>query len=221
MNILVACEFSGTVRDAFIKKGHDAISCDLLPTDKTGPHYQGDIRDILYQDWDLIIAHPPCTYLANSGVCHLHKDPSRWDKLDEAAEFFKLFRNHPCEKICIENPIPHKYAIERIGIKYNQIVQPWMFGHTEKKATCLWLKGLPFLKPTNFVKDEMLKLPKNKQQRLHYLPPSEDRWKLRSKTYEGIAQAMADQWGNFEHTEYNDCGYNDITGLNLTADDIF
>ena len=109
MKVLVACEYSGTVRDAFIKLGHDAMSCDLLPTDVPGQHYQGDVREILDNDWDLIIAHPTCTYLANSGVCHLHKDESRWDKLYEAAEFFKLFLNHSCEKICIENgmPLPH------------------------------------------------------------------------------------------------------------------
>jgi hypothetical protein len=195
MKILIACEYSGTVRDAFIKKGHDAISCDILPSDTEGPHYRGDVRDILYDDWDMIIAHPECTYMANSGVCHLHNDPTRWGKLDKATEFFKLFLNHPCERICIENPIPHKYAVERIGKKYTHIVQPWMFGHPEKKATCLWLKGLPNLKPTNDVKEEMEKLPKNKQQRLHYLPPSPDRWKLRSKTFNGIAQAMAEQWG--------------------------
>lgn len=198
MKVLIACEYSGTVRDALLRKGHDAISCDILPTDNPGPHHQGDIKEILYsENWDLIIAHPPCTYLTNSGVCHLHKDPSRWSKLDDGAEFFKLFLNHPCERICIENPIPHKYAVERIGRKYDQIIQPWMFGHTERKATCLWLKGLPPLHPSNNVKEEMLKLPKNQQQRLHYLPPSPDRWKLRSKTYQGIAEAMAEQWGTF------------------------
>ena len=196
MKVLIACEYSGTVRDAFIAKGHDAISCDILPTDQPGPHYQGNVLDIIDDGWDLMIAHPPCTYLTNSGVCHLHKDETRWEKLDEGAKFFKQLLNANIPMICVENPIMHKYAKERIGnIKQSQIIQPWMFGHTEQKATCLWLKGLPLLIETNNVKDEMMLLPDNQRQKLHYLPPSEDRWKLRSKTYDGIAQAMADQWG--------------------------
>ena len=197
MKILIACEYSGVVRDAFKKLGHDVTSCDILPTDKPGKHYQGDVRDILYADWDMIIAHPPCTYFANSGVCWLHKDETRWIKLDEAAEFFNLFLNHPCKKIVIENPIPHKYAIQRIGgKKYTQIVQPWQFGHPETKRTCLWLKGVEPLVETDNVKDIYDKLPKNKQQKIQYLPQSEDRWKLRSTTFQGLADAMANQWGN-------------------------
>ena len=196
MRILIACEYSGTVRDAFRALGHDAISCDILPTDAPGPHYQGDVRDIINDNWDMLIAHPPCTYMTNSGVCHLYKDPSRWEKLDQAANFFKLFLNSPISKKAIENPIMHKYALERIGgIKQSQVIQPWMFGHLEQKATCLWLVGLPLLLPTNNVKADMMVLPKNKRQRLHYLSPSLDRWKLRSKTYDGIAKAMANQWG--------------------------
>jgi hypothetical protein len=196
MKILVACEYSGVVRDAFTKLGHDVTSCDILPTDSPGKHYQGDVKDILDDDWDMIIAHPPCTYFANSGVSWLHKDESRWAKLDEAAEFFNLFLNHPCKKIVIENPIPHKYAVERIGgTKYTQIIQPWQFGHPESKRTCLWLKGVDPLKETDNVKDTFDTLPKKLQQRLHYLPQSKDRWKLRSTTYQGIADAMADQWG--------------------------
>lgn len=196
MKVLVACEFSGTVRDAFLKKGHDAVSCDILEGEGDGPHYQGDIRDILYNGWDLIIAHPPCTYLANSGVSWLHKDETRWPKLDEAAKFFNLFLNLPNQKICIENPIMHKYAKERIGNRnQSQVVQPWMFGHLEQKATCLWLRGLPLLKETKNVKKEMLALTPAERQKLHWLPPSPTRWKLRSKTYQGIADAMADQWG--------------------------
>mgnify|MGYP003333686515 CR=1 FL=1 len=196
MKVLIACEYSGRVRDAFIGEGHDAMSCDLLPTDAPGQHYQGDVRDVLDYPWDLMIAHPPCTYLTNSGVCHLHKDETRWEKLDEGAKFFKKLLNANIPMICVENPIMHKYAKERIGnIKQSQIIQPWMFGHTEQKATCLWLKGLPLLIETNNVKEEMMLLPDNQRQKLHYLPPSEDRWKLRSKTYDGIAQAMADQWG--------------------------
>ena len=196
MRVLVACEYSGKVRDAFRAKGHDAMSCDILPTDVDGPHYQGDVRDIINDGWDLMVAHPPCTYLTNSGVTWLHKDPSRWAKLDEGAAFFKSLLDAPIPRIAVENPIMHKYAKERIGgVKQSQVIQPWMFGHMEQKATCLWLKGLPLLKPTKDVKAEMMALPDNERQRLHYLPPSEDRWKKRSETFQGIADAMAEQWG--------------------------
>jgi len=196
MKVLIACEYSGTVRNAFIARGHEAMSCDLLPTDKPGPHYQGSVFDIIDQGWDLMIAHPPCTYLTNSGVCHLHKDQSRWEKLKDGAMFFKSLLNANIAKIAVENPIMHKYAKELIGgVKQTQIIQPWMFGHMEQKATCLWLKGLPALLETNNVKNEMMKLPKNERERLHYLPPSADRWKLRSTTFQGIADAMAKQWG--------------------------
>lgn len=195
MRVLVACEYSGTVRDAFIAKGHDAMSCDFLPTDKPGPHYRGDVLDILGQGWDLMIAHPTCTYLTNAGVCHLHKDEGRWGKMREGAEFFKLLLNAPIAKKAIENPIMHKYAVEIIGRRQDQVIQPWMFGHMEQKATCLWLEGLPKLVPTNDVKKQMMELPDNQRQRLHYLPPSPDRWKLRSTTFQGIADAMAEQWG--------------------------
>lgn len=197
MNVLVACEYSGRVRDAFIRKGHNAISCDILPTDVSGPHYQGDVLDILNDGWDLMIGHPPCTYLCNSGVSHLHKDESRWARLDEGAEFFKLLWESDIPRIAIENPIMHKYAKERIGCgKQTQIVQPWQYGHPEQKATCLWLKGLPELVESNNVYREMLKLPKRQRQRLHMMGPSNpDRWKLRSETFLGIAEAMAEQWG--------------------------
>jgi len=194
--VLVACEYSGTVRDAFIRAGHDAMSCDLLPTDAAGPHYQGDVKYVLDDEWDLLIAHPPCTYMTNSGVSWLHKDPARWALLDDAAAFFNLLLDAPVKRIAVENPIMHKYAKERIGNrKQNQVVQPWMFGHMEQKGTCLWLKNLPLLTATNNVKAEMLLLPDNERQRLHYLSPGPDRWKLRSKTYQGIADAMAAQWG--------------------------
>lgn len=192
--ILVACEYSGTVRDAFRRIGHDAWSCDILPTDVDGPHFQCDVSEIISKGWDLMIAHPPCTYMTNSGVCWLHKDPSRWSKLYNAVEFFKLLYNAPIPRIAIENPIMHKYAKERIGVQQSQIIQPWMFGHLEQKATCLWLKNLPLIQATNDVKEEMMKLSKSERQRLHYLPPSADRWKIRSKTYQGIADAMAIQW---------------------------
>jgi hypothetical protein len=188
MKVLVACEYSGTVRDAFIKLGHDAISCDLLPTDIPGPHYQGDIFDIINDGFDLMIAHPPCTYLCNSGVCWLHRDKTRWDKMRDGAIFFKRLLDCNIPKIAIENPIMHKYSVEIIGRRQDQLIQPWMFGHGETKATCFWLKNLPKLIPTNIVE--------GREQRLHKLPPSKDRWKIRSKTYQGIADVMAQQWGN-------------------------
>lgn len=199
MRVLVACEYSGTVRDAFIRAGHDAMSCDILPTDVEGPHYQGDVRDVLYDGWDLMIAHPPCTYLTNSGVCHLHKDPSRWAKLDEAAAFFRLLWDAPIERVAIENPVMHRYGKERIGnLQQAQTIQPYQFGHMEQKATCLWLRGLPKLAPTTDLKAETMALPSKERQRIHYLSPSADRWKLRSTTFAGIAQAMADQWGQLD-----------------------
>jgi hypothetical protein len=197
MKVLVACEYSATVRDAFRAKGHDAWSCDLLPTDGDARwHVQGDVFDIITDGWDMLIAHPPCTYLTNSGVTWLHRDPSRWAKLDDAAYFFKGLWGAPIKRVAIENPIMHKHAKERIGgVKQTQTIQPWMFGHKEQKATCLWLKGLPPLVPTSNLKAETKALPASQRQRLHYLPPSADRWKLRSTTYQGIADAMADQWG--------------------------
>jgi len=180
MKVLVACEYSGAVRDAFIRAGHDAMSCDLLPTDVEGPHYQGDVLNIINDGWDLMIAHPPCTHLAVSGA--------RWfkDKLVEQAqalEFVRMLMNAPIDRIAIENPI--SIISSRIR-KPEQIIQPWQFGHGETKATCLWLKNLPLLKPTNIVD--------GREARVHKMPPSPDRWKERSKTYKGIADAMAQQW---------------------------
>ena len=196
MRVLVACEYSGRVREAFRKLGHDAWSCDLLPSDDNSKfHIQGDVVPLLNQGWDLLIAHPPCTYLCNSGVSWLHRTEGRWEKMVEGAEFFNLFWQADIPKICVENPIMHKYAKEIIGAEQTQTVQPWMFGHAESKATCLWLKGLDPLIETNNVKDEWKSLPKKEAQRLHMLPPSKDRWKLRSETYQGIADAMAEQWG--------------------------
>ena len=186
MKILVACEYSGRVRDAFIKQGHDAVSCDLLPSDTDGPHYQGDVFDIINDGWDLMVAHPPCTYLCNSGVSWLYRQEGRWDAMKNGANFFKKLLECDIPKFAIENPIMHKHAVEIIGKRQNQVIQPWMFGHGETKATCLWLKGLPELQPTNIVE--------GREQRLHKLPPSPDRWKLRSTTYQGIANAMAQQW---------------------------
>jgi len=198
MRVLVACEYSATVRDAFRARGFDAWSCDLLPTEGDPRwHIQGDALEVAYgQHWDLLIAHPPCTYMANSGVCHLHTDPTRWAKLDDAAAFFRALWAAPVKAAAIENPVMHKYAKERIGgMRQAQTIQPYQFGHMEQKATCLWLRGLPKLKPTSDLKDATRALPDNERQRLHYLPPSADRWKLRSTTFQGIANAMADQWG--------------------------
>ena len=196
MKVLVACEYSGRVRDAFTKLGHDAMSCDLLETESPGNHFKGDVREVLGGGWDLMIAHPDCTYIANSGVSWLDRDITRWKKLYSACDFFKLFLNHPCAKVVIENPIPHKYGLNWIGQKYSQTIQPYQFGHLETKRTCLWLKGVDPLVETNNVKAEMDLLPKNQSNRLHYLPPSPDRWKQRSRTFQGIADAMAMQWGN-------------------------
>ena len=185
MKILVACEYSGIVRDAFTRAGHWAVSCDLLPTESEGPHYQGDVREMLLERWDLIVAHPPCTRLTNAGVRWLH-ERNLWAELDEACDFFRLFLDHPCERIAIENPIPHKHAIERIGRKYDQRIQPWQFGHGETKAVCLWLKGLPPLVPTDVVE--------GREARVHRMPPGPDRAKERSRFFTGIAEAMATQW---------------------------
>ena len=164
MKILVACEYSGVVRDAFIRAGHEAMSCDLLPTESDGPHYQGDVFDVIGDGWDMMIAHPPCTRLCNSGVRWLD-ERNLWAELDEGAAFFRaLLEYEDIPMRAIENPIPHKYAVERIGRKYDQIIQPWQHGHGETKATCLWLEGLPKLMPTDVVT--------GRRQRLHYLPPT-------------------------------------------------
>ena len=189
--VLVACEYSGTVRDAFIALGHDAMSCDLLPTDVPGPHYEGDVRDVLDYPWDLMIAHPPCTDLAVSGAAWFAKK-RLMGKQQSSVSFFMMLAKSDIPKIAIENPVCVMSSLWR---KPDQVIQPWMFGHTEQKATCLWLKGLPALKPTKDVKKEMMQLPRNKRERLHFLPPSDERWKIRSQTFTGIAQAMATQWG--------------------------
>lgn len=191
MRILVACEYSGVVRDAFTAKGHDVTSCDLLPSDTEGKHYQGSVLDILDQGWDLMIAHPPCTDLAVSGAAWFREKIAD-GRQQRALDFVQALLDAPIPKIALENPVS---VISTKIRKPDQIIQPWMFGHLEQKKTCLWLKELPKLIETNNVKDGMLKLPRNIRERLHYLPPSEDRWKLRSKTFQGIADAMAEQWG--------------------------
>jgi len=192
MRVLIACEFSGTVRDAFIARGHDAISCDLLPTERPGPHYQGDVFDIIDHGFDLMIAHPPCTYLCVPGAHYLHIRPERWNLMRDGRDMFMKLLNHNIRMICIENPLPHRYAeIPR----YDQIIQPWQFGHELSKRTCLWLKGLPNLKPTD-IKDNHGDRYKRKDG-----TTSNSKWyaktnaKGRSKTFQGIADAMADQWG--------------------------
>lgn len=197
MKVLVACEFSGRVRDAFIAKGHDAISCDVLQTEKPGPHYMGDVRDILdSQHWDLIIAHPPCTYLTLSGVRWLHENSDRWEKMIEAVEFFNLFLDHKCPKLCIENPIMHGYAKSKLRVpNYTQKTQPYFHGHPEKKSTCFWLRGLPLLKASNNVSHLMIGRSPSENNRVHWEGASKQRQKNRSRTFNGIANAMADQWG--------------------------
>lgn len=197
MKVLIACEFSGVVRDAFLARGHDAISCDILPTEVPGPHHQGDVREILEDGWDLMIAHPPCTYLAQSGVQWLHKDPSRWAKMERAASFFLELWNAPIPHVAVENPRMHKYGLEQIGeTRCSQIIQPWLFGHLEKKTTWLWLRGLPRLIPTSYLKEETDALPKAQQQRVYYISGA-NRQKRRSRFFPGIAAAMAKQWSDF------------------------
>jgi hypothetical protein len=183
MRVLVACEYSGTVRDAFLRLGHDAISCDLLPTDEPGPHYQGDVFDIINDGWDLMVAFPPCTDVCVSGA-RWFKEKRADGRQQRAIQFVRDLMSAPIDKIAIENPIGVLSSEIR---KPDQIIQPWQFGHGETKATCLWLKGLPKLTPTNVVE--------GREARVHRMPPGPDRWKLRSTTYLGIANAMAEQWG--------------------------
>jgi hypothetical protein len=190
MKVLVACEFSATVRDAFRKQGADAWSCDLLPCEKDPQwHIQGDVIPVLSQGWDLMIGHPTCTFLCNSGVSWLRKEPTRWNNMVEGAQFFLTLWNAPIRSIALENPIMHGYAKDIVKMEPTQIIQPYQFGHPESKGTCLWLKGLPLLKSTSLFG--------GKEQRLHKLPPSANRWRERSRTYQGIADAMAEQWTAF------------------------
>lgn len=202
MKVLVACEYSGRVRDAFIEKGHDAISCDILDTDTPGPHHKGDIREILNDGFDLMIAHPPCTRLANSGVRWLHKPPKgktveqMWKELDEAVEFYKLLGNATIPMKCIENPIMHKYAKERLGSIERQVVQPHWFGEEMFKATGYELHNLPELERTHWLDEPKPGTEEHKKWSwVHLCPPSPNRWKIRSTTPIGIAKAMAEQWG--------------------------
>lgn len=203
MKVLVACEFSGIVRNAFLDRGHDAWSCDLLPSDDgSNRHITGDARDLLDDGWDLLmVAHPPCTRLCNSGVRWLTAPPAgktrdeMWADLEEGAALFSTFWNAPIERIAVENPVMHKHAKARIRnyAEPAQSVQPWQFGHGETKRTCLWLKNLPPLTPTNIVE--------GRAQRVHRMSPGPDRWRERSRFFPGIAEAMADQWGGYAVNE--------------------
>lgn len=198
MKVLVACEYSGTVRNAFLREGHDAWSCDLLPSeDRSNRHITGDARDLLNDGWDLLmVAHPPCTRLCNSGVRWLHKPPQgktldqMWQELRQGAELFSDFWNAPIERVCIENPVMHKHAkrLIRNYQEFTQSVQPWQFGHGETKRTCFWLRNLPPLQSTKIVS--------GRDQRVFKATPGPDRWKERSRFFTGIADAMASQWGN-------------------------
>lgn len=193
MKVLIACEFSGTVRDAFIKKGHDAISCDLLPTEAPGPHYQGNVIDIINDGFDLMIAHPPCTYLCSSGMHWTTRGLRDSQLTEDALSFVRLLMNAPIKHIAIENPVG---CISTRIRKPDQIIQPWQFGHPESKSTCLWLKNLPLLQPTNILqKPESGRWSNQTKSGQNKLAPSKNRWAERSKTYYGIADAMAKQWG--------------------------
>ena len=182
MKVLVACEYSGRVRDAFTAKGHDAISCDLLETEVPGKHYKGDIKDIIYDGFDLMIAHPPCTHLAVSGSRHFWRKEK---EQKEALDFVRFLMDAPIKRWCLENPV--SIISSRIRAS-DQTIQPYMFGHGETKATCFWLKNLPLLKPTKYVE--------GREPKVWLEPPGPDRWKNRSRTYQGIADAMAEQWGD-------------------------
>jgi hypothetical protein len=180
---LIGCEYSGRIRDALIRRGHDAMSCDLLPSETPGPHIQGDVLEVLGDGWDLAVFHPPCTHLAVSGARYFYR---KQKEQAEALEFVRRLLAAPIPRIALENPI--SIISSRIR-KPDQIIQPWQFGHGETKATCLWLKNLPKLVPTNVVE--------GREARVHRMPPSPDRWKERSRTYLGVAEAIADQWGSF------------------------
>ena len=196
MKVLVACEYSGIVRDAFVAKGHDAWSCDILPTESQGNHFEGDVLEHLDKGWDLMIAHPPCTHLAVSGARWFTEGKKPWSLQEEALDFVRKLLDAPIDKIALENPVS---VISTKIRKPNQIIQPFEYGHDVTKKTCLWLKNLPNLKPTKIVKPDIVLVNGKKMSRMHYESfklPSKERSKVRSKFYTGIAEAMADQWGN-------------------------
>ena len=195
MKVLIACEYSGIVRDAFAAKGHDAWSCDILPTESPGNHFQGDILEHLDKGWDLMIAHPPCTHLAVSGARWFTEGKKPWSLQEDALDFVRKLLDAPIDKIALENPVS---VISTKIKKPNQIIQPFEYGHDVTKRTCLWLKNLPNLKPTKIVKPDIVLVNGKKMSRMHYESfklPSKERSKVRSKFYTGIAEAMADQWG--------------------------
>lgn len=202
INVLVACEFSGIVRDAFRARGFYAMSCDLLPTEKDGPHFQGDVRKLLSTNWDLIISHPPCTYLSASGLHWNKRNPLRQKQTEEALDFVRLLMSAPCKHSALENPIG---CISSQIRKPDQIIQPYDFGEDASKATCLWLKNLPKLTRTKYIPGRLIEYGGKQYYRWgnqtnsgqNKLGPSQDRWKLRSETYKGIAEAMATQWGDY------------------------
>ena len=210
MKVLVACEYSGAVRDAFLARGHDALSCDLLPTEVRGPHYQGDVRDVIGNGWDLMVAHPPCTYLSVSGLHWNKRRPGRAALTEHALDFVRLLMAAPIQRIAIENPVS---CISSRIRKPDQIVQPWHFGEDASKATCLWLKGLPLLVSdrSKWVSGRIVGESNRGQTIVRWanqtdsgqnkLGPSKDRWKERSRTFQGVADAMADQWGG-NHAGY-------------------
>lgn len=202
LRVLVGCEFSGVVRDAFIRAGHDAVSCDVLATESPGPHYQADLRTVLNDGWDLFIAHPPCTRLANSGVRWLSVPPAgktveqMWEELRLAADFYRQLRDAPIKRKAIENPVMHCHARALVNSGPRQVVQPWWFGEPAFKATGFELIGLPPLVPTNKLNPPASGSVEHRAwSKVHRMPPSPDRWKHRSRTYPGIAAAMAVQWG--------------------------
>jgi hypothetical protein len=208
LKVLVACDFSGIVREAFNRLGHDATSCDLLPTEIPGDHMVHDAIDVLESDdWDLVISHPPCTYLTNSGVRWLYgkkggskvRDEARWALMRAGADFFARFYHAEAPRVAVENPVMHGHAtsyLAGLGVpSFSQSVQPYQFGHLETKRTCLWLRGLPELVETENVEKAMRRLPKSQTNLVHLASPGPDRWLMRSRTYPGIAEAMAHQWG--------------------------
>jgi hypothetical protein len=224
MRVLVGCECSGVVREAFRALRHDAWSCDLKPAEDGSPfHIQGDVLDHLADGWDLGIFHPVCRYLTNSGAKHLYLgmrkengiNPDRWAKMEAGAAFFLKLLNSPIPKVAVENPIMHRHAKAIIGVQQTQIVQPWMFGHLETKATCLWLRGLPPLEPTNNVYDAMMALPIAERARVHHMPPGPNREADRSRTLPGIGAAMARFWG--DNTGHNRETDTEIQAITLRA----
>lgn len=214
--VLVACEYSGVVRDAFAARGWDAWSCDLLENERSSAkHYVGDVRDMLGANWDLMVAHPPCTYLSNSGAGHLYlgkgkeekaalgyrRDQERWANMEEGAAFFNMLWAADVPRIALENPVMHGHGITLVGGRATQFVQPYQFGHLESKRTGFRLKNLPPLKPTNDLTELFKATPKEETHKVHRMSPGPDRWKERSRTYQGIGDAMASQWGALIESE--------------------